>query len=110
MGGQLQRHSGTKRNLSYMYFDDEQDAARAFDGAARRLRPKGKVHSGRSGSTWQRLNFPTAREQAYMYAVQQGLPIAADTSARETKAAAQGFASAFVGVTWAKRQGRWKGR
>jgi hypothetical protein len=86
-------------------FVDEQEAARAFDAAARRLRPKGKAHGGRSGVRWQRLNFPTAKEQAY--AARQGLPSAEGKSAAVAKAAVQGFVSAFVGVGWYKRTGRW---
>jgi hypothetical protein len=46
-------------------FDDEQEAARAFDTAARRLRPQGEAHGGRAGKNWLRLNFPTAEEEAF---------------------------------------------
>ena len=46
-------------------FVDEQEAARAFDEAARRLRPKGQAHGHRSVRHWQRLNFPTAAEKAF---------------------------------------------
>jgi hypothetical protein len=44
-------------------FDDEQEAARAVDTAARRLRGE-HAHGGRAGSKskWLRLNFPTKRE------------------------------------------------
>lgn len=50
-----------------------------------------------SGTRWLRLNFPTAKEQAY--AAQQGMPSAEEKSAVAAKAAAQGFRSA-VGVSW----------
>lgn len=36
-----------------------------YDTAARRLRPDGEAHGGRSGTHWQRLNFPTAEEAAF---------------------------------------------
>ena len=62
-------HDGKKHILGS--FVDEHDAARAFDAAARRLRPKGKAHGARSGTQWLRLNFPTDKEEAY--AVQQGM-------------------------------------
>jgi hypothetical protein len=52
-------------------FDNDEEAARAYDTAARRLRSQGKAHGGRSGTHWQRLNFPTAKEVAY--AAWQGL-------------------------------------
>jgi len=55
------RHDGSKHNLGY--FDDEQEAARAFDEKARQLRTTGQAHGGRAGTNWQRLNFPTAEEQ-----------------------------------------------
>ena len=41
--------------------------------AARRLRPTGNVHGGRSGNkSWLRLNFPTAEEEAL--AEGEGMP------------------------------------
>ena len=51
-------------------FDDGREAARAFDTAARRLRPQGKAHGGKADNNWLRLNFPTAEEK--VFAAQQG--------------------------------------
>ena len=63
-------HDGSNHYLGA--FDDEQEAARAFDAAARRLRLKGKAHGGRSGTQWLALNFPTAAEKAF--AKGEGMP------------------------------------
>eukprot|EP01046_Picozoa_sp_COSAG06_P063974 COSAG06_NODE_15084_length_1098_cov_2.360360_2_plen_67_part_01 len=43
--------------------DDETEAARAFDTAARQWRGE-DAHGGRSGTQWLRLNFPTHGEVA----------------------------------------------
>ena len=56
----IQLSGGTK---SLDLFNDEQEAARAFDDAAR-LRGKGEAHGVLSGKRWKRLNFPTAGETA----------------------------------------------
>jgi len=100
------QHDGSKHGLGY--FETDQEAARAFDAAARRLRPKGQAHGGHSGAHhWHRLNFPTIQEEAC--ATQQGMLLAAEAkTAAVAKAAAQGFASKFVGVSWRKESGRWK--
>ena len=55
------------------HFDDDQEAARAYDTAARRLRPTGEAHGGKPGrSNWLQLNFPTAEEEAF--AEDAGMP------------------------------------
>ena len=99
------KEDGTEQH-SLGLFDDEHEAARAFDAAARRQRPKGKAHGGRSGVNWLRLNLPTAKEEAY--AAQQGMTSAGEKSAVVAKAATQGFVSNFVGVRWDTRSGRWR--
>ena len=63
-------HNGAFHNLGY--FIDEQDTARAFDEAARRLQKKGQAHGGRSHTHLQRLKFPTGAEKAF--ANGKGLP------------------------------------
>ena len=77
-------------------FGDDQEAAWAFDSAARRLRPKGEGHGAQLGNTWRRVNFPTAKEEAH--AAQQGMSSAKGKAEVAAKAAAQDFRSAFVGV------------
>ena len=44
------------------YFDDEREAARAFDTVVRRLRGE-DAHGGRAGRNWLRLNFPSGRRR-----------------------------------------------
>ena len=55
-------------------FDDEREAARAVDTAARKLRGE-DAHGGRSaGAKWLRLNFPSKREAGRAKAL--GMPAA----------------------------------
>ena len=97
-------HDGSYHRVGFS--ETEEDAAKAFDEGARRLRPKGTAHGHRSRNHWLRLNFPSAKEQAY--AAQQGMPTAEGTSAVTAKAAAQGFVSERVGVKWYKKHRRWR--
>ena len=64
-------HDGKTQHLGY--FDDEHEAARAVDTAARRLRGE-DAHGGRGGSNWLRLNFPSKREAGRAKAL--GMPAA----------------------------------
>jgi hypothetical protein len=50
-----------KRTRHLGCFDDDREAARAVDTAARRLRGDA-AHGGQSGYNWNRLNFPTEAE------------------------------------------------
>ena len=59
-------HDGKKHGLGT--FDDEQEAARAFDTGARRLRPDGEAHgvqAAKNKNKWPRVNFPTDEETAF---------------------------------------------
>ena len=65
-------HDGKQQHLGS--FDDEQEAARAVDTAARRLRGE-DAHGGRGGNNeWLRLNFPSKREAGRAKAL--GMPAA----------------------------------
>jgi hypothetical protein len=73
------KHNRKRHHLGS--FDDEREAARAVDTAARRLRGE-DAHGGRSlrvlrgsGDTWLRLNFPSKREAERAEAL--GMPAAA---------------------------------
>jgi hypothetical protein len=63
---------GKRQRLGY--FDDEREAARAFDTVVRRLRGE-DAHGGRAGRNWLRLNFPSKWEAARAKAL--GMPAVA---------------------------------
>jgi hypothetical protein len=98
-------HAGKYRRLGG--FDDEREAARAVDTAARQLRGD-DAHGGRAGNNWLRLNFPTADE------VKRAKDIGALLTEEDKAAAAaeweQQGPSAFAGVNWKKDKGRWVAR
>jgi hypothetical protein len=54
------KHSGQKKNLGH--YDNEDDAAKAFDEAARNLRGETVHGGGKPGGRKFLLNFPTAEE------------------------------------------------
>jgi hypothetical protein len=85
-------------------FDDEHEAARAVDTAARRLRGE-DAHGGRSGTNWNRLNFPTERE--VRRAVERGAVLTAEDRAAAVAASEQQGPSKFVGVSWTKKNRKW---
>ena len=96
------KHSTRRLGL----FATELAAAQAYDAEARKLRPNGQAHGLRVGCHWQRVNFPTAREEAY--AARQGMVTAEGRLAAALRAATQGFKSKFVGVHWNRRAAHWR--
>ena len=84
---QKQRRKGT--------FHTEEEAARAFDDAARELRG-GAAHGAKFS-----LNFPTeAEKQEAVAAVEPAKPAA-------SAAVAPARSSEYAGVCWDKRRGKW---
>jgi hypothetical protein len=91
------KHDGKNQHLGC--FDDEREAARAVDTAARQLRGD-DAHGGRSGKNWNRLNFPTQDEAKR--AKERGALL------EEWKTPAP--STAFVGVSWSKHDRKWRVR
>jgi hypothetical protein len=96
-------HDGKRHNLGTT-FDDEHEAARAVDTAARRLRGE-DAHGGRTGSRWHRLNFPTEGE--VKRAKDRGMLTEEDKAAAAAASERQG-PSKFVCVSWYKKDRNWK--
>ena len=95
--GKMQPHLGS--------FDDEREAARAFDTAARRLRGE-DAHDGRAGrKKWCRLNFPTERE--VQRAAARGALLTEEDKAAAAAASERQGPSVFVGVSWHKDKRKW---
>ena len=104
------RHEG--RNQELGCWETEEEAARKFDNAARRMRGDG-AHGGKAanGTPW-RLNFPTQAEVAAApddqgEPVDEGAVAAAEATVAQRRAAGQP-ASRYVGVAWAKEERRWR--
>ena len=87
--------------------DDEEEAARAFDAAARRLRGD-DAHGGKpkGGNNWLRLNFPTDEEVKRAKA--RGALLTAEDKAKAAAAAERQRPSKFAGVTWFKDSRKWR--
>jgi hypothetical protein len=97
------RHDRKQQHLGF--FNDERDAARAVDTAARRLRGD-NAHGGRVGVRWLRLNFPTEGE-AKSAKARRAVLTAEDRAAAAAAGECQG-PSEFVGVGWGKRDRKWR--
>ena len=90
-------HEGKERWKGTFHIEEE--AARAFDDAARELRG-GAAHGAKFS-----LNFPTvAEKQEAAAAVEPAKPAA---SAATTAAVAPARSSEYVGVCWDKRNCKW---
>ena len=90
------QHEGRTHHLGL--FAEEGLAARAFDSAARRLRARREL----SGA---KLNFPTLAEKE---AAEAANDLEALGEAMASARTAQGLpSSAFVGVSWKRRERRW---
>ena len=99
--------SNAGRTQSLGRFEDELEAARAFDTAARQLRGD-DAHGGRScnkAPRW-RLNFPTKQEVER--ARERGALLTAEDRAAAAAAADRQEPSKFVGVHWCKSERKWK--
>ena len=95
-------HGGKGQHLGC--FDDEREAARAVDTAARRLRGA-DAHGGRSGKNWLRLNFPTDGE--VKRAKERGALLTEEDKVAAAAASLLQGPSEFVGVRWFKRDHKW---
>jgi hypothetical protein len=95
-------HDGKQQFLGT--FDDEREAARAVDTAARRLRGE-DAHGGRAGDNWLRLNFPTERE--VKRAKERGALLTEEDKAAAAAASERHGPSKLVGVCWIKKSRKW---
>jgi hypothetical protein len=89
-------------------FDDEREAARAVDTAARRLRGE-DAHGGRLGTgQWLRLNFPTEGE--VKTAQDRGALLTKEDKVAAAAVSDRQGPSKFVGVCWNKKDRKWKAK
>ena len=86
-------HDGKRQHLGS--FDDEHEAARAFDTAARRLRGD-EAHGGQAGSNWLRLNFPTEDDREVQRAKDSGALLQEDRAAATSEVDVRSSTSAAV--------------
>ena len=98
-------HEGNRQHLGS--FDDEHEAARAVDTAARRLWC-GDAHGRRAGNgtNWHRLNFPTAGEVKRAH--KRGALLTQEDKAAAAAASERQGPSKFVGVSWVKEDRKWR--
>jgi hypothetical protein len=104
----MARISHDRKEQSLGRFDDEREAARAVDTAARRLRGE-DAHGGRGGrNKWLHLNFPTEGE--VKRAQERGALLTEEDKIVAAAASERQGPSKFVGVSWDKKNRRWKAR
>jgi len=101
------KHDGKMQRLGC--FDDEREAARAVDTAARRLRGD-DAHGRRAGNgSWLRVNFPT--EEEVKRAKDRGALLTKEDKAAAAAAVSdQQGPSKFVGVSWNKKDRKWEAK
>ena len=76
------KHSGQKKNLGH--YDNEDDAAKAFDEAARKLRGETAHGGGKPGGRRFLLNFPTAEEIKKREANQTGVRTSGEAAGKSS--------------------------
>jgi hypothetical protein len=115
------QHDGHRENLGSFEEDKEEDAARTFDAASRRLRGAQAHGGGSLGRQWC-LNFPTDEEitsAAQTCAANKDKEDKKEEERQAEKedqraAAARKLVGArtsrFLGVAWTKRTGKWHAR
>ena len=95
---------GEKQHRLGCFDDDEREAARAFDLAARQLQADA-AHSEKVGTKRLRLNFPT--EEEVKRAKEKGMLQTDEDRAAAAAASERQWPSSFVGVSWDKCSRKW---